>query len=156
MAKIKRKADFWRYWLPWWCSSSTWGASPDRAHPGLHWKPLDAAIGRVSVPYCPGGLHCQRICWKHTNTNKTQLLASNYGTFWSLVVCENFIPQNRPPLLSSSMQQASFKCEMPLLELKSSRTFLAIKRCRGQKVKKVIKRPRSLLKKLVHMCATRG
>jgi hypothetical protein len=30
------------------------------------------------------------------NTTKTQLLASNYGTFWSLVVCENFIPQNGP------------------------------------------------------------
>ena len=28
------------------------------------------------------------------NTNKTQLLASKYGTFWSLAVCENFIPQN--------------------------------------------------------------
>jgi len=30
------------------------------------------------------------------NTNKTQLLASNYGTFWALVVCENFVPQNGP------------------------------------------------------------
>jgi hypothetical protein len=30
------------------------------------------------------------------NTNKTRLLASNYGTFEALVVCENFIPQNRP------------------------------------------------------------
>jgi hypothetical protein len=30
------------------------------------------------------------------NTNKTQLLASNYGTFRALVVCENFIPQNEP------------------------------------------------------------
>jgi hypothetical protein len=30
------------------------------------------------------------------NTNKTQLLASNYGTFQALVVCENFIPQNGP------------------------------------------------------------
>ena len=28
------------------------------------------------------------------NTNNTQLLASKYGTFWSLAVCENFIPQN--------------------------------------------------------------
>jgi len=100
---------------------------------GFHWKPLDAAIGRVSVPYCPGGLHCQRIHWKNTNTNKTQLLASNYGTFWSLVVCENFTPQNRPPLLSSLMQWASFKCEMPRLELKSSRTFLAIKCCQRTK-----------------------
>jgi len=30
------------------------------------------------------------------NTNKTQLVASNYGTFRSLVVCENFVPQNGP------------------------------------------------------------
>ena len=28
------------------------------------------------------------------NTNKTQLLAINYGTFRSLVVCENFTPQH--------------------------------------------------------------
>jgi len=28
------------------------------------------------------------------NTIKTQLLASNYGAFRALVVCENFIPQN--------------------------------------------------------------
>jgi hypothetical protein len=33
---------------------------------------------------------------QHKNTNKTQLLASNYGTFRALVVCENFIPQNGP------------------------------------------------------------
>jgi len=30
------------------------------------------------------------------NTNKTQLLASNYGTFRALVNSENFIPQNGP------------------------------------------------------------
>jgi hypothetical protein len=30
------------------------------------------------------------------NTNKTQFLASNYGTNQSLVVYENFIPQNEP------------------------------------------------------------
>ena len=30
------------------------------------------------------------------NTNTTQLLANNYGTFRSLDVWENFIPQNRP------------------------------------------------------------
>ena len=33
---------------------------------------------------------------QNTNKNKTQLLASNYGTFRALVVCENFIPQHRP------------------------------------------------------------
>ena len=39
-----------------------WGASPNGAHLGLHVKPRDAAIGRVHVPYCPGGLHGRRIC----------------------------------------------------------------------------------------------
>jgi hypothetical protein len=72
------------------------------------------------------------------NTNKTQLLAINYGvTFWGLVVCENFNPKT-DPLLSSSMQQASFKCEMPRLELKSSWSFLAIKHCQRTKRKKLL------------------
>jgi len=30
------------------------------------------------------------------NTNKTQFLASNYGTFRALVISENFIPHNGP------------------------------------------------------------
>jgi len=30
------------------------------------------------------------------NTNKTQLLTSNYGTFRALVISENFITQNGP------------------------------------------------------------
>jgi len=30
------------------------------------------------------------------NTNKTQLLASNYSAFRALVNSENFIPQNEP------------------------------------------------------------
>ena len=30
------------------------------------------------------------------NTNKMQILPSNYGTFRSLVVCENFGTQNGP------------------------------------------------------------
>ncbi len=41
------------------------------------------------------------------------------------------------PLLSSSMRQASFKCEMQQLELKSSRSFLAIKHCQRTKCKKL-------------------
>jgi hypothetical protein len=32
------------------------------------------------------------------NTNKTPFLASNYGTFRAIVVCENFIPQNGPSI----------------------------------------------------------
>ncbi len=30
------------------------------------------------------------------NTNKTQLLASSYGTFQALIISENFMPQNGP------------------------------------------------------------
>jgi hypothetical protein len=30
---------------------------PDGPHPGLHLKPLDAAIGRVTALYCPGSRH---------------------------------------------------------------------------------------------------
>jgi hypothetical protein len=37
-----------------------------------------------------------KIGGKHKNTNKTQLLASNFGTHQSLVVYENFIPPNGP------------------------------------------------------------
>ncbi len=34
--------------------------------------------------------------WNTQNTNKTQLLASNYGTLKTLVVYENFGAQNGP------------------------------------------------------------
>jgi hypothetical protein len=50
-----------------------WGALPDGAHPWLHAKPLDAAIGRVPAPYCSGGRTSQRFR-KTKNTNKTQVL----------------------------------------------------------------------------------
>jgi len=37
------------------------GRIPNGAHPGLHSKLLDAAIGRVPALYHPGGHHGQRI-----------------------------------------------------------------------------------------------
>jgi hypothetical protein len=87
--------------------------------------------------------------------NKTQLLASNYGMFRSLIVCENFHPKT-DPLLSSSMRQASLKCETTQLELESSATFLATKCCQRTKFWKVIKLARSSLKTWVNICAHRG
>ena len=92
--------------------------------------------------------------WNTQNTNKTQLFASNYGTFWLLVVCENFNPKT-DPLLSSLMRQALFKCETPRLELKSLQSFLAIIRFQGTKSKKVSKLARSFLIKVAHICANR-
>jgi hypothetical protein len=57
------------------------GTPPDGAHRWLHAKPLDAAIGHVLVPYWPGGRHGHRRRHRDQNTNKTQLLASDYRTF---------------------------------------------------------------------------
>jgi len=51
------------------------------------------------------------------------------------------------------MLQASFKCETPRLELKSSRTFLAIKRCQRTKIQKVIKLAQSSNKKWLQIRA---
>ena len=42
------------------------------------------------------------------------------------------------PLLSSSMQQASCKCEASRLELESSATFLAIKHCQRTNLEKLL------------------
>jgi hypothetical protein len=92
----------------------------------------------------PAAAMADKFEWNPKNTNKTQLLSSNYGTFRSLVVCENFNPK-MDPLLSSSMQQASCKCETPWFKRKSSLTFLAIKHCQQTKFGKVIK----LTKKMV-------
>ena len=47
-------------------SGTTQGASPDRARPGIHWMPLDAAIGQMPEPYRPGGRHGQQIRWNNT------------------------------------------------------------------------------------------
>jgi hypothetical protein len=53
------------------------------------------------------------------------------------------------------MWQASCKYETPRLELESSATFLAIKRCQRTKIGKVIKLARSSIKN-GHISATIG
>ena len=52
------------------------GASPDEAHPGLHSKPLDAAIGQILVSHCRGGCRGRQFWSKTQNTNKRPFLAS--------------------------------------------------------------------------------
>ena len=95
--KTMKNAGGWQFRFSWRCSGRTRDTSPDGAHLGLHLKPLlDAAIGQVPAMYCPGSCHGRRIPIKHTNTNNTQLLASNYGTFWSLVVYVNSGTRNGP------------------------------------------------------------
>ncbi len=50
----------------------------------------------VPLPYRPGGRHGRQFRKNTQNTNKTQLLASNYSTFRALVVCENFVTRKGP------------------------------------------------------------
>ena len=59
------------------------GTSPDGAHPGLHFKPLDVASGRVPVPYCSGGRHGHRF-WDKCNVIKScvQLGLNMTLLFW--------------------------------------------------------------------------
>ncbi len=72
----------WQFQWPCGYAGAMWGALPNGAHPWLHAKPLDAAIGRVPMPYCPGSRHGWRFQMKHKNTNKAQLLASYLTVDW--------------------------------------------------------------------------
>ena len=60
-------------------------AAPDRARSG-------ECLCRI----VPAAVMVNEFVIKTQNTNKTQLLPSNHGTFRALVVCENFIPQIGP------------------------------------------------------------
>ena len=60
---------------------------------GNHWMVL---LGECLCCIAPAAAMVNEFVITTQNTNKTQLLASNYGTFRALVVCENVIPQNGP------------------------------------------------------------
>jgi hypothetical protein len=75
------QANRQRFRLPWRCSGTTRGASPNGAHPGLHLKPLDAASVECLRRIALAAAMVNELEQNTQNTNKTQLLASNYGTF---------------------------------------------------------------------------
>ena len=57
-----------------------------------HWMPPSGkCLHRIAL----AATMVDKIIKTTLNTSKTQLLASNYGTFQALVVCENFVPQNQ-------------------------------------------------------------
>jgi hypothetical protein len=58
-----------------------------------HWMPpLVECLRRIA----PSAAMVVELVENTYNTNKTQLLPSNYRTFPSQVICENVVPQNRP------------------------------------------------------------
>jgi hypothetical protein len=54
-----------------------------------HWMP---PLGECLRRIVPAAAMVDGFVETTLNTNKTQLLPSNYGTFRALVVCENFVP----------------------------------------------------------------
>jgi hypothetical protein len=70
------QANWQQIWSPCCRGNTALCASPNGVHPLLHAKPLDAAIGWVPAPYCPGGCHIWWFWMKSKNSNKTQLLPS--------------------------------------------------------------------------------
>ena len=71
-------------------------------------------------------------------TNQTQLLASKFGTFWSRVVCENFIPQNEPStqLINATSCIKMWNVTMLAYELADISSYQS---CEGTKIGEVIK-----------------
>jgi hypothetical protein len=60
---------------------------------GSHWMPpLDKCLRCIT----PAAAMVNEFIETTQNTNKTQLLGSNFSTFRTLVISENFIPQNKP------------------------------------------------------------
>jgi hypothetical protein len=60
---------------------------------GSHWMP---SSGECLRRIAPSATMVNEFVETTQNTNKTQLLTSNYGTFRALVISENFIPQSGP------------------------------------------------------------
>jgi len=58
-----------------------------------HWMP---PLGECLRCIAPVAVMVNEFVETTLNTTKTQLLASNYGTFRALIISENFIPQKGP------------------------------------------------------------
>ncbi len=125
--------NHWQFQSPWGCGSTMRFSLPNGAHPGLHLKPLDAAIGQVPVRYCPGGCHGWRYQMKCKNTNKTQLLASNYCTLF-VHNPSNFCYPKWTLYSAHRCNKLHKNMIHQLLELVYLQTFLAIKCCQQIKI----------------------
>jgi hypothetical protein len=66
---------------------------PVQGFTGSHWMPPSCkCLRRIA----PAAVMVNEFVATTQNTNKTQLVASNYSTFRALINSENFIPQNGP------------------------------------------------------------
>ncbi len=112
------------------------------------------SVGLISAKYPSNAKWCARhggnICFFSNSFAEKVIKCRRLPT----TVCWDgvFLPKKHgPPFVWINL-----KCEMPQLELTSSRPLLAIKRCQWTKIGDVINLSRSSLKRRVHICAHRG
>jgi len=70
-----------------------WSTSQASLEATGHWMP---PLGECLRSIAPAATMVNKFVENTLNTNKTQRLTSNYGTFRALVISEKFIPPNRP------------------------------------------------------------
>ena len=73
-----------------------------------HWMPPS---GECLRRIAPAAVMVDEFVETTLNSNKTQILPSNYGTFRSLVVCENFVPQNGPSVIGHGILAGTYLAE---------------------------------------------
>ncbi len=117
------QANWQQFWSPCHQGNTARCASLDGVHPWLHAKPLNAAVGRVPMQYCPGSHHGWQFWMTPNNTNKTQLLPSFlmvdwckkakqfWNPKWILYSCHqcNKLRTNKIPYYSSWRAQLHFE-----------------------------------------------
>ncbi len=101
-----------------------------------HWMlPTGKCLRRI----VPAAVMVHKFVENTQNTNKKRFSASNLRHNQSLVVCENFIPQNGP---STQLINATSCIKM----CGAAATFWAIKRCQRTKIQKNINLEQSFVK----------
>ena len=78
------------FWWPCGCIGVMHMVLPDAAQPGLHRKPLDAAIRQLLALYCPGGHQGNS---QQNNDDKIHPLC---WPFWWPLQCNSMIPRASP------------------------------------------------------------
>jgi len=100
-----------------------------------HWMPPS---GKCLRRIAPVAAMVNKFVEPTQNTNKTQLLASNYGTFWWLVVCENFIPRYWPSTQLTIIRSCVKNVRHPYWSWRARAHFQLSNIVRGQNFKKVV------------------
>ena len=84
---------------------------PNRAQPGLHAEPLDAAIGKLLAPYFPG-VSAMVIDGSDTTNTHTKLVALRYITAYAKLVKKD---------TKDTLYSSHWKCELVEIAIDSKK-----------------------------------